>query len=212
MPNNTPNPWCSQLHVVHKQDKKNVRVCIDPKFLNRALLRETHPIKTLEDVLTQIEGSKLFTKLDANMGFFQIQLDYQSQLLTAFSTPWGRYMYKRLPMGITAAPEIYQRKIEEIFEDIKNIDNIFDDVLLYTKTLDQQVVTLTEALKRAREKNLTFRLNKCLFAKSEVSYTGFILTDHGVMVQPEKVKAILDMPQPQSIEELRHLWSPHFFR
>ena len=111
------------MHVVHKQDGKNVRVCIDPKFLNKALLRETHPIKTIEDVATKVGGSNYFTKLDANMGFFQIQLDYESQLLTTFGTPWGRYRYKRLPMGITSAPEIYQRKIEEIFEGIENLDN-----------------------------------------------------------------------------------------
>ena len=71
VPTNVPTPWCSQMHVVHKQDGKSVRVCIDPKFLNKALLRETHPIKTIEDVITKVEGSNYFTKLDANMFFFR---------------------------------------------------------------------------------------------------------------------------------------------
>ena len=75
VPQNIPTPWCSQLHVVHKKDGNSIRVCIDPKFLNKALLREVHPIKTFDDVTTLVEGSKLFSKLDANMGFFQIQLD-----------------------------------------------------------------------------------------------------------------------------------------
>ena len=203
VPPNVPTPWCSQLHVVHKKDKKSVRVCIDPKFLNKALLREAHPIKTIEDVLTMVEGSKCFTTLDANMGFFQIQLDYDSQLLTSFSTPWGRYMYKRLPMGICSAPEIYQRKIEELFDGIENLASIFDDVLLYDKNVNAQCTTLKETLQRARENNLTFRLSKCIFAQPEVSYTGFILTGEGVKVQPQKVQAILDMPQPTNIDEVR---------
>ena len=63
------------------------------------------------------------------MGFFQIQLDCESQLLTTFGTPWGRYRYRyRLTMGITSAPEIYQRKVEEVFEGIENLANIYDDV------------------------------------------------------------------------------------
>ena len=203
VPPNVPTPWCSQLHVVHKKDKKSVRVCIDPKFLNKALLREVHPIKTIEDVLTMVEGSKCFTTLDANMGFFQIQLDYDSQLLTAFSTPWGRYMYKRLPMGICSAPEIYQRKIEELFEGIENLASIFDDVLLYNRDVKAQCPTFRATLQRARENNLTFRLSKCIFAQPEVPYTGFILTGEGVKVQPQKVKAILNMPQPTNIDEVR---------
>ena len=203
VPPNVPTPWCSQMHVVHKQDGKNVRVCIDPKFLNKALLRETHPIKTIEDVATKVGGSNYFTKLDANMGFFQIQLDYESQLLTTFGTPWGRYRYKRLPMGITSAPEIYQRKIEEIFEGIENLDNIYDDVLLYTESIEKQCRVLQQTLEVARENNLTFRLSKCRFAQPEVDYTGFILSGKGIKVQPEKVKAIVDMPQPETIEEVR---------
>ena len=203
VPANVPTPWCSQMHVVHKPDGKNVRVCIDPKYLNKALLRETHPIKTIEDVVTKVEGSNYFSKLDANMGFFQIQLDYESQLLTTFATPWGRYRYKRLPMGITSAPEIYQRKIEEVFENIDKLSNIYDDVLLYTPDIEQHCNVLQRTLEVARENNLTFRLSKCRFAQPEVDYTGFILTNKGIKVQPEKIKAIVDMPQPETIDEVR---------
>lgn len=203
VPPGVPTPWCSQMHVVHKKDGHNVRICIDPKFLNKALLREFHPIKTIEDIVANVQGSKLFTVLDANMGFFQIQLDHESQLLTAFNTPWGRYMYQRLPMGISSAPEIYQRKIEEIFEGLSNFDNIFDDCLIHTGNLDQQCVILRKTLELARRNDLTFRLNKCCFAQPEVEFTGFTLTETGVKVQPEKVKAITDMPQPESIEDVR---------
>ena len=205
VPKGVPTPWCSQMHVVHKKDGKSVRVCIDPKFLNRALLREYHPIKTLEDVLTKIQGSKCFTVLDANMGFYQLQLDAESQLLTCFQTPWGRYKYQRLPMGIKSAPELYQRAVEEIFQDVDNLENIFDDILLYSANLEDQCRVLRKTLMKARENDLTFRLSKCMFAQSQVDYTGHVLTDEGVTVSPEKVRAILEMPEPRSKEEVRTL-------
>ncbi len=154
VPKGIPTPWCSQLHVVHKKDGNSVRVCIDPKFLNRALFREYHPINTLEDVITRTNGSKYFSVLDANMGYFQLQLDYNSQLLKSFNTPWGRYMYRRLPMGIKSSSEIYQRAVEEIFE---GVDNIFDDVLLHTVTEQEHCKVLRKTLEVTRENDMTFR-------------------------------------------------------
>ena len=146
VPIGVPTPWCSQLHVVHKKDGKSVRICIDPKFLNRALLREYHPLRTLEDVLTRTNGSTIFTTLDANMGYFQLQLDDESQLLTAFSTPWGRYMYKRLPMGISSSPEIFQRAMEKILEGMDIVEVIFDDFLLHSQTMEQHSKILRQTL------------------------------------------------------------------
>lgn len=205
VPQGVPTPWCSQLHMVHKKDKQSVRICIDPKFLNRAILRECHPIRTIEDILCQVDGSKYFTVLDANMGFFQVQLDYESQLLCSFNTPWGRYMYKRLPMGIKSSPEIYQRKIEEMYANVDHFANVFDDMLLFSEDVEKQSQILRKVLETARENNLTFRLSKCKFAQTEVEYSGFILTDKGVKASPEKTKAILDMPEPKNKEEVRTL-------
>ncbi|XP_068234144.1 uncharacterized protein [Palaemon carinicauda] len=125
IPVGEPTPWCSALHVVPKKkkdsdkvnEKVEVRVTIDPQHLNRALKCEYHPITTIEDVITRTDGSKFFTLLDANQGYFQIGLDLASQRLTAFNTPFGRYMYKRLPMGISSAPEIYQLDMNDMFSD-----------------------------------------------------------------------------------------------
>ena len=203
VPKGTPTPWCSQLHVVHKKDGKSVRICIDPKFLNRALLREYHPLNTLEQVLTKTNGSQYFTKLDANMGYYQLQLDYDSQLLTAFHTPWGRYMYQRLPMGIKSAPELFQRAMEEVLAGIDNVSVIFDDILIHTSNLTQHKAVLKQVLERARQNSMTFRLSKCLFAQSEVEYVGHILTPSGVKPAPDKVQPILAMSYPKSKEELR---------
>ena len=203
VPKGTPTPWCSQLHVVHKKDGKSVRICIDPKFLNRALLREYHPLNTLEQVLTKTKDSQYFSVLDANMGYYQLQLDYDSQLLTAFHTPWGRYMYKRLPMGIKSAPEMFQRAMEEVLVGIDHVSVIFDDILIHTRSLDEHHKVLHKVLERARQNGMTFRLSKCMFAQQEVEYTGHILTPQGVKAAPDKVKPIIEMSPPTSVEELR---------
>jgi hypothetical protein len=109
VPVGQPSPWCSALHVVPKKSSQpgkpvDVRITIDPQDLNRALLREYHPIMTFDDVTTRTHGSRFFTALDANMGYFQIELTEESRHLTTFNTPFGRYQYLRLPMGYFLSP------------------------------------------------------------------------------------------------------------
>ena len=121
IPVGKPTAQCSHMHVVHKKSSwpnADVRITIDPQDLNKALLREYHPMTTLEDVITRTDGSKFFTVLAAYKGYFQIELDEESSYLTTFSTPFGRYRYKRLPMGISSAPELYQRAMNDMFSDI----------------------------------------------------------------------------------------------
>ena len=106
-PVTTPTEWVSSLVTMVKPNK--IRLCIDPKDLNKAVKREYYPMKTVEDVLTRLPGAKVFSTLDATSGFWQVPLDGESSLLTCFNTPFGRYRFKRLPFGIKSAPEVYQR-------------------------------------------------------------------------------------------------------
>ena len=208
VPVGVPTPWVSSLHVVLKKNtdaETDVRVTIDPKDLNKALLREQHPIGNVDDVITRLSGSRYFTALDANMGYYQIKLDEESRLLTCFNTPFGRMMYKRLPMGISSAPEIYQRKMTEIFGDIPHVNIIMDDVLNDAATVDQHNNTLKTTLQRARENNVKFSLRKLKLCSESVGYSGHILTKDGVKMDDDKLKAVLEMPEPSSISEVRTL-------
>ena len=85
-----------------------MRVCVDLKKLNQAVARERYIIPTIDDVMHQIDGSTVFSKLDAANGFFQVKLDPQSAKLTTFITPFGRYYFTHVPMGLSSAPEIFQ--------------------------------------------------------------------------------------------------------
>ena len=103
-----PTEWCSPVVVVPKKNGK-VRICGDFIQLNKAVLRENHPMPTTEQTLAKLAGAKIVSKLDANSGFWQRKLSLNSKLLTTFITPWGRYCYRRLPFGISSAPEHFQK-------------------------------------------------------------------------------------------------------
>ncbi len=200
-PVTTPTEWVSSLVTVVKPNK--IRLCIDPKDLNKAVKREYYPMKTVEDVLTRLPGAKVFSTLDATSGFWQIPLDEESSLLTCFNTPFGQYLFKRLPFGIKSAPEIYQRVMEELFDDIELCEVIADDLMVWGRDNEEHDQRLRKVLDRAREVQLKLNKKKCKIRVKEVSYIGHIFTDEGVKPDKEKVQAILMMPEPSTKQELQ---------
>jgi hypothetical protein len=133
-----------------KHDK--IRLCIDPKNLNEAVKREHYPTKTIESVLTRLPEAKVFSTLDAASGFWQIPLDEESSLLTCFNTPFGRYKFNCLPFGIKSAPEVFQRTMEELFNDIEGCDVIVDDLIVWgrnDKEYDQRLINVLDRSKRS---------------------------------------------------------------
>jgi len=198
IPVGEPTPWCSALHIVPKKDS-SVRVTIDPRDLNEALYREYHPVVTVEEVARKCGPSKYFTVLDANSGYFQLVLDEKSRSYTAFNTPFGRYRYKRLPMGITSAPELFQRIFGDIFGKVDGLHIIMDDFLIASNSLEKHNQILKETLQIAREHNVTFSARKTQLCAESVVYSGHKFTKEGLALDPERVRAILDMPEPTSI-------------
>ena len=117
-PVNEPTEWCSAMVPVIKFDKSSVRICVDFRKLNMSPKREIYHIPTFEELSYKLAGVTVMSKLDAASGFYQIPLDEYSRAFTSFLTPFGRYRYKHLPMGINCAPEIYQRKMMELLHGI----------------------------------------------------------------------------------------------
>jgi hypothetical protein len=128
-----PTDWCAPMVPVLKRNN-SVRICTDYKQLNKAVKRERYMLPTLDDILHKLQGAKVFSKLDATSGFFQLPLDEESSKLTAFMTPCGRFIYRRLPQGITSAPEIFQRTVEGILCDQPNTVCFFDDILIFSNS------------------------------------------------------------------------------
>ena len=107
--------------VVMPKQNGNLRICLDPKDLNCAVLREHYPLPTIEDIATSLHGAKVFTILDVRSGFWHISLDEESSKIMTFNTPFCRYRWKRLPFGISTAPEVFQSKMHELIEGLSGV-------------------------------------------------------------------------------------------
>ena len=108
-----PTEWCAPIVIAPKKNNQ-IRLCVDLRQLNQAVQRERFTIPSREEVLRKIAGAQIFSLLDAKHGFWQIPLASDSQKLTTFITPFGRFCYTRLPFGITSAPELYQHIMRDL--------------------------------------------------------------------------------------------------
>ena len=197
-----PTEWVNSMVTVVKPNGQ-LRICIDPKDLNKVIEREHYPMKTLEEVVGQMAGAKVFSVLDAKSGFWQIRLDEASSKLRTFNTPFGRYRFTRLPFGIKSAPEVFQRVIARMLETLSGVDSIMDDIIVWGNNVEQHDERLREVLERAKSHQLRLSLKKCKIRQSEVSYVGHLLTADGVRADPEKVRAVIEMEQPKDISEVQ---------
>ena len=187
-----PTEWVSSMVVIEKKNGQ-VRICLDPRELNKAIQREHHHIPTLEDIAHRFSGMRIFSIVDMKHGYWHIPLDEQSRLLTTFNTPFGRYAFNRLPFGINSAAEVFEKRVEEIFGDL-NVAIYFDDLIVAGRNQKEHDDNLRKLLTRARECNVKFNRDKIQLNQTEVSYLGHIVLADGLKPDPKKVQAIVDMP------------------
>ena len=198
----SPTPWCAGMVVVPKPSGK-VRICVDLKHLNECVQREYHPLPRVEETLAQLSGAQVFTKLDANSGFWQIPLARNSRLLTTFITPFGRYCFNVLPFGITSAPELFQRRMSSLLNGMPGVVCLMDDVLIFGKSQAEHDAHLEAVLKCLVSAGVTLNPDKCEFSNLELKFLGHIVNSHGVQVDPAKTDAILQIHPPKTVSELR---------
>jgi hypothetical protein len=125
--------WCSSLAFATKSDG-SLHICLDPAKLNKALVRCPHKIPCIEELNHQLAGATTFSKLDARTGYWSIRLDNQSQLLTTFRTPFGRYCFTRLPFGLCVSQDIFQQAMDTILEQCQGVIAKADDIIVFGKT------------------------------------------------------------------------------
>ncbi|KAJ8006345.1 hypothetical protein DPEC_G00134270 [Dallia pectoralis] len=185
-----PTDWISNLVIVKKPEK--LRLCIDPRPLNRALKRSHYLMPTLDDVLYKLPKARIFTLVDARGAFLQCRLDEESSLMTTFWTPWGRKRWLKLPFGVSVAPELYQRKQHELLVGLKGIEPIADDILIVGCGDTEEEATrdhdanLTALMDRCREVKLRLSLKKLQFRVKEVRFHGHVLSAEGLKADPDK--------------------------
>ena len=203
VPVEAPTDWVSSLVVVEKQKGGKLRVCLDPRDLNRAIKREYYPLPTLEDITAKLSKAKFFTKLDACSGYWQVKLDQDSSMLTTFNTPFGRYRFLRMPFGVHSAQDVFQRLVDKTFGDLPGVAAIIDDILVYGETKQEHDKNLRATLQRAGEQGVTFNPEKLTYCAQEVSYFGNRITSEGLKPDNVKIAAIVNMPVPKNKAELQ---------
>ena len=192
-----PTDWVNSMVIV-KMPKK-LRFCIDHRDLNKAIKREHFPMKTTEEVVQNMQGAKVFSKLDATSGYWQLKLDEESSKLCTFNTPFGHYRFLRVPFGIVSASEIFQRVMSQMVKDIDGCEAVMDDIVVWGKDQTEHDQRLKKVVDKAKSCGLKFNKDKCKFRQDQISY---VLSGEGLKADPEKIRAVQDMSQPQSVREL----------
>lgn len=211
MPVTKPTDWVSQMVAVRKSDS-SLRICIDPIPLNRALKRERYRLPTVEDILPELHNAKVLTKCDLRHGYWHCELDDKSSDLTTFQSPTGsRYKWKRLPFGLSVSSEIFERKLMEAFEGLKGVHVIADDVLIAgigdsvaDATVDHDK-RFQAFLDRCAKEGIVLNQKKFHLRQRTVKLAGFLIGEDGVRPDPDKVKAIMEMPAPTDVTGTRRL-------
>ena len=196
-----PTPWCAGMVVVPKKEGA-IRICVDLKPLNENILREVHPLQKVDETLAQLSGATVFSKLDANSGFWQIPLVEKSQLLTTFITPFGRYCFHKMPFGISSAPEHFQKRMTQMLSGLDGVLCLMDDVLVFGKDRTEHDERLTQVLRKVAATGVTLNPQKCEFGKEQLKFLGHVIDQEGIRADPDKVTAITEMKPPTNVPEL----------
>eukprot|EP00731_Ephydatia_muelleri_P009792 Em0005g378a len=186
-PVDVPTEWVSNITAVWKPDKKQARICLDPRDLNKAIKRNHFYMPTIDDVLPKLKGAKIFSLLDAKDGFLQVKLTDRSSYLTTFWGPSGRFRWLRMPFGISSAPEEFQRRLQGALHGLSGVAVVADDVLVFGvgSTMEEARVNHDDSLLK-------------LLREPEN-----IISANGIRPDPAKVTAIQEMPEPAGVSDVR---------
>lgn len=195
--------WGSPLVIIPKPDG-SVRLCVDYKCgVNNRLVSANFPIRRIEDVLSSLRNSTCFCKLDLFKAYLHLPVDDQSSIIQTITTHKGTYRMNRLSFGIKTAPSEFNRILSQILLGLPKCETYFDDIIVHGATQEECIQNLRLCLKRLSEYDLHLNRKKCSFFEKRIEYLGHVIEKNKIMKSPEKVRAVMDMPRPKNVEEVR---------
>ncbi|KAJ0444029.1 putative nucleotidyltransferase, Ribonuclease H [Helianthus annuus] len=196
--------FASPVVLVKKKDG-SWRFCVDYRKLNENTVKNRFPIPLIEELIEELGGAVVFSKLDLRSGYHQIRMHKDHIHKTAFRTHQGLFEFLVLPFGLTNAPATFQGLMNAVFKPLlrKKVLIFFDDILIYSKDLQQHLKDLREVLLIFRDNHLLAKKSKCSFAGSKVEYLGHVISQEGVATDQSKIEVIRDWPVPVTVKQLR---------
>ena len=198
------SPYGAPVLFVPKKDGR-WRMCVDYRALNKQTIRDRYPLPRIDDLLDRLGQAKHFTTLDLASGYHQIAVKESDIPKTAFRTQRGQFEFIVMPFGVTNAPATFQRMMNDLFkEELDHFVLVYlDDILIFSKTLKEHIEHIRQALEKLREARLFARLHKCAFFQKRVEYLGFDVSPQGIHPSPDKVRTMVEWPQPKSVKDIR---------
>ena len=203
MPSNSA--WSSPIVLVTKKDG-STRFCVDYRRLIDLTVKDAYPIPRVDECLDSLTGSKWFSCLDLNSGFWQVGLDPADKEKTAFATSLGLYQFTVMHFGLANAPSTFERLIEDVMRGYQwEICLVYmDDVIVPSATFEESIVRLELVFQRLSEANLKLKPSKCILFQHRVKFLGHIVSEEGVSTDPDKIMAVKEWSSPRSAKQV---WS-----
>ena len=196
--------WCSPMSFVQKPGG-GIRSVVDLVQLNKHVDRPTHPFPASKEIISRIpKKSACFAVFDCKHGYWQIELAKESRPYTCFMTEWGRYQYKRAPMGLISSGDEFCARTDRVLADIPGVFKLVDDILVYAENYGQLLERIRTVFKRCEEWGITLSEDKQQIGPV-VKFAGYIVSSDGSKMNPDLVAAISKFPAPKDITNLRSL-------
>eukprot|EP00253_Pinus_taeda_P014471 PITA_14471 len=196
--------WLANLVPVRKKNGE-IRICIDFRNLNKASLKDNYPLPKMDLILKNIFGSQRMSMLDGFSGYNQILVHPDDQEKTAFTTPWGTFMYAKMPFGLMNAGATFQRAMDIAFaeEKDKSVVVYLDDITVFSKGEEDHLKHLETILMKCRRFGISLNPTKRIFALTSGKRLGHIISEEGIRIDPNRVIAIQKLDFPRSRKEIQ---------